>query len=62
MNHDHEFTVRPWGMACRCGEYLDMGRPATQAEMDWEALARKEGREITERLLAESMERQEVQA
>lgn len=49
MIHDCEFKIRKWGIECRCGQYVDMGRPGTQAEAEWEEAARREGREIMEK-------------
>lgn len=54
--HDHEFKVRPWGIACWCGSYVDMGRTGTEAEAEWEAEVRRQGREIINRLAEEKQE------
>ncbi len=56
MNCDHTFTPRPWGIACRCGAFVDFGRPGTEAECEWEAQSRREGREVTERLREKEMQ------
>lgn len=32
----HEWKIKPFGLECRCGWFIDMDRPATEAERERE--------------------------
>lgn len=47
---NHQFDIRKWGMECRCGHYVDMGRPATDRECDREVTLRRDAMEVQTRM------------